>query len=392
MIVKNISTEAIQLSVAGNRLTIMPGETKKDIPSNLIEILQNSHFKNQVEYLDKIQEYEEVSIVVKDTEKINVDFRMPIRIGYKYDGYGRLGQQFQDSLEFNENSNTVVLIGKPGNFIRKYNDKNVIYFTMFEADKIPDSWVKYLNESDGVIVPTTWVKKVFRDCGVKVKIKIVPLGVDNFYVTRPETDNTPFVFMHQNSFVCGDQKGWRLVLNAFVDVFGDDPGVKLILKGREHRWANDMEAIPQQSNIEVITKELSRNELDEMMNNVHCFVFPSRGEGFGLPPVECMARGIPTILTDAHSMHDFAHLGIGIGITKKKFPVHYEGRVAELVTGDWVTPDIEELKKKMYDVFVKYNQYKEQAIINRSKVIEAYKESDMFENFIKAVDELKHEK
>jgi hypothetical protein len=105
-----------------------------------------------------------------------------------------------------------------------------------------------------------------------------------------------------------------------------------------------------------------------------------------------MARGIPTILTDAHSMHDFAHLGIGIGITKKKFPVHYEGRVAELVTGDWVTPDIEELKKKMYDVFVKYNQYKEQAIINRSKVIEAYKESDMFENFIKAVDELKHEK
>jgi glycosyltransferase involved in cell wall biosynthesis len=33
-----------------------------------------------------------------------------------------------------------------------------------------------------------------------------------------------------------------------------------------------------------------------------CFVFPSLAEGFGMPPLEAMARGVPTAVADAGAL------------------------------------------------------------------------------------------
>ncbi len=49
----------------------------------------------------------------------------------------------------------------------------------------------------------------------------------------------------------------------------------------------------------LITKFVSEQELDNLYRNASVFVFPSLSEGFGLPPLEAMARGVPVVSSNA---------------------------------------------------------------------------------------------
>lgn len=51
-----------------------------------------------------------------------------------------------------------------------------------------------------------------------------------------------------------------------------------------------------------ILEGISDDELVNYYKNSSLFVFPSYGEGFGIPPLEAMACGIPTITSNAHSL------------------------------------------------------------------------------------------
>lgn len=49
----------------------------------------------------------------------------------------------------------------------------------------------------------------------------------------------------------------------------------------------------------LITKFVSEEELDNLYKNASLFVFPSLSEGFGLPPLEAMAHGVPVVSSNA---------------------------------------------------------------------------------------------
>lgn len=52
-----------------------------------------------------------------------------------------------------------------------------------------------------------------------------------------------------------------------------------------------------------------RSELPNLYRRADVFVSTSWGEGFGLPPLEAMACGIPVVLTDSGGVRDFARAG-----------------------------------------------------------------------------------
>jgi len=59
------------------------------------------------------------------------------------------------------------------------------------------------------------------------------------------------------------------------------------------------------SNVKIICGELPFHSIYDLLSEADCFVFPSRGEGFSLPPIEAMATGKPVILTKGHSHMDY---------------------------------------------------------------------------------------
>ncbi|MCS7003096.1 MAG: glycosyltransferase, partial [Dehalococcoidia bacterium] len=125
---------------------------------------------------------------------------------------------------------------------------------------------------------------------------------------------------------------------------GDDPDVRLIIKTRkgeplaslmdmtrsDHRLSLWMEDVP---------------SVGDVFAMADCFVFPSRGEGYGLPPREAAATGMPAIVA--------AHTGLADGIDNYAIPIrNYQLRPAWGMGAQdddmlWFEPDIDELTHHM---------------------------------------------
>jgi hypothetical protein len=111
--------------------------------------------------------------------------------------------------------------------------------------------------------------------------------------------------------------------------------------------------------IDQVIGKLSADDESSLYESIHCYVQPSRGEGFGLQPLQAIALGRPTILTGAHGHAAYAHLGIPLG--SKPAPAAY------FIYGDagmWWEPDMEELCEAMYDVYMNYESHAARAKVN----------------------------
>lgn len=110
-----------------------------------------------------------------------------------------------------------------------------------------------------------------------------------------------------------ERKGNRDALIAFVRALGDKEDCQLILKYTEmSKFEVDAEAEIRsityrntqdlKANIYTNIQNNTLSELVGLYNSASLLLFCSRGEGFGLPPAEVMACGIPVIYTDFSSM------------------------------------------------------------------------------------------
>lgn len=308
---------------------------------------------------------------------------------YNFDGYGRISAQWQKEIIPNLKSDTFVFLGPPAIHDRKLYKKQIL-FTMFEADKIPKEWIVPCNKADYIIVPSDFCIKVFKRSGVKTPIVKVKLGIDESSIVYPKKE--PFIFGHQNALMKDYRKGWDVLYKAFINVFGDDQRVKLLLKGRNHGANNDRAFVDEASthkNIEIIEKDYTYPELYNLFwKRINVFVFPSRGEGFSLPPLEAMAKGIPAIITNAHSHTEYIKYAIPLktkGTCRASYEIHIN--VAP-VKGLWVEPDQKDLERLLIEVYKNYDEYKKQAIYNVKNIEREYQTSVFIKNLIDTVKDI----
>jgi glycosyltransferase involved in cell wall biosynthesis len=93
-------------------------------------------------------------------------------------------------------------------------------------------------------------------------------------------------------------KNQELLIRALPQLPAD---VLLVLAGRHERYAERLREVAAQLGVEGrvrLTGYLSDAELERLWSMAACAAFPTRAEGFGLPVLEAMARGVPVACSD----------------------------------------------------------------------------------------------
>jgi glycosyltransferase involved in cell wall biosynthesis len=165
---------------------------------------------------------------------------------------------------------------------------------------------------DLVVVPAAFAKPVLTAAGLKLPIELVPWGCDHteFHPrARPAALPTSksFVFLYVGAV--NERKGIDVLLRAYGAAFSAGDDVALVIKeSMRHatweKWADarrrDVDpgrAGPARGHPEVLWLENATHSVAGYFAAADVGVFPHRGEGFGLPILECIASGRRVIVT-----------------------------------------------------------------------------------------------
>lgn len=269
-------------------------------------------------------------------------------------GYGRMamrlvpaiaaqGVRVQDGLEDGPTAHALWM-STPAHAREWYHGQTIHIITMWETMRLAEGMAEGLLNFDTIIVPSQQNVELFSEHHPNVKLAL--LGVDEQWSYRPRKE--PGIYFN---FLCagsGPRKGTDLAHAAFLKVFGDYQGdgpiPRLIMKNPRTEPFHG-------PNVEVIGGKISAEAELDLYADAHCYLQPSRGEGFGLQPLQAIAQGCPTILTDAHGHASFAHLGYGL--SWKPSPAAY---FSHGPAGEWWEPNFDELCERMKWVYDNYEQ------------------------------------
>lgn len=227
--------------------------------------------------------------------------------------------------------------------------KSLIYsigFTFWESNKLPKDWVHYCNEMDEIWTCSKFMQQAFIDSGVTKPVHDFKLGVDpKLYFPIKRKPHSQFTFLSLGS--PATRKNSQLALNAFLKVFGNDENYRMIYKSNgppdaRIYFGNEISRI-QHPRIQVIDDEYSHVDFAKLYDEADCLLYPTSGEGWGNLPFQAIAKGIPTICTNALACTEFAEMSVPLDFTwdsKTMFGI-YVG------AGEWAKPDFDDLCDKM---------------------------------------------
>ena len=127
------------------------------------------------------------------------------------------------------------------------------------------------------------------------KVELVPNGVDNFFTPAAEEGAEGDYILYAGTIE--PRKGIDLLVSTWESL--PEPRPRLVLCGAEG-WR-----VPVPPGVER-TGYVTREQLRELYRRALLFVYPSRYEGFGMPPLEAMACGAPVIATRTGAIPDYA--------------------------------------------------------------------------------------
>jgi glycosyltransferase involved in cell wall biosynthesis len=183
----------------------------------------------------------------------------------------------------------------------------------------------------------------------------MPLGYDHtrFSVEGPARRSADrFTFL--SVFEWGERKAPDVLLRAFSAAFSGREDVLLLLRVANHD--GDLDVSEEIENLRLpeggpkvallYNQHIAHDTLGTLYRSADAFVLPTRGEGWGMPILEAMACGLPTIATAWSGQTEFFGEAVGYPVPPKalvpadaKCP-YYEGF-------RWAEPDFDALVAAM---------------------------------------------
>ena len=245
-------------------------------------------------------------------------------------------------------------------------DQYKIGYTPWESTELQWGWSTPLNQViDELWTTSPWNADIFSKHTNK-PIFVYEHGVEDVWIPKKrEIDpSRPFRFLHVGE--PASRKDAQSVVDAFINVFGDNPNVELILKCSRINTTRIYDPLTGHErgtpsafykNITIIESEFSPEQMVGLYNLCDVFVYPSWGEGFGFNPLQAMASGIPTICTAGWATYSRY-------ITMPLDSVWFNSPWQATHPGLMLKPDYSQLKFFLQDSYANYNKYSELAYKN----------------------------
>lgn len=267
-------------------------------------------------------------------------------------GYGVMLDGFRSAapktVSFSNDASVWVYMSVPFTARGWLKEQYKVLFTMWETDTLPDDFLRWLPKYDQILVPCKHNLDLFSPHHDNVSA--VPLGIDTkFWKPLPKETNPVYRFHAGGSLWY--RKGIDVVVKAFNEL--GLPNTELHIKAAPHAY--DAPPKIEGDNIHMHRNWMTPEDQRTWFNQADCFIAASRGEGFGLMPLQAIALGIPTIVSLSTGQNEFAHLATGT-VSCHKSAAH--------TIGNWDEPDLDELKEQMLHHYTNRDAVQEQADLN----------------------------
>ncbi|MDK8181199.1 DUF4214 domain-containing protein [Paenibacillus sp. UMB4589-SE434] len=266
-----------------------------------------------------------------------------------------------------------------GDVFFKNTGRYKIGYTMLEVDGLPQDWVEQCNRMNEVWVPSTFNLMTFRESGVHVPIHVMPLGVNPDYF-NPHIHASRFSdrYTFLSVFEWGERKAPLELLQAYVNEFRYDE-VLLVCKVINSDTAINVHAELRKLDLShcvckimfIYNQELPDYQLGSLYRSADCFVLPTRGEGWGMPILEAMACGIPTIATNWSAQSDFLNEDTGYPIRVKRL-VPAVAKCPYYLNFRWAEPDFEHMASLMRYVYTNRQSVRQRSEESAAHILSTY--------------------
>lgn len=337
---------------------------------NLITTFEFKHFflkpkTNSLTWLAKFDDYSSMGIlsqrILENLNNVDVSCKSII-------GQTETKNKFiLNCLEKELNNELGIMFSYPDMVGELNNFKTKVIYTGVDTTGGIVNFAENCNKADFLLTPSEISKKRMIDLGVSKPIFVFPHGIekDKFKFKKRKKEKT-FKFLYVGE--CSDRKGIFHLVNAFIDVFGDNENVELILKSNNSMLFYGGEKLKQlispYPNIMWDYRNSDHNELNQLYEYCHIYVYPSRADTFGMTLLEAMSSGLPIISTKEPGAVELIDGRYDIVHTSS---VKVEGH--PWMIGNWGEPNQNGLRSKMLWLYENYDNIDWNEIENHSKYV-----------------------
>ena len=214
---------------------------------------------------------------------------------------------------------------------------------------------KILKKSSRLIALTPANKEEYESVHpCSEKIKIIPNGINSYSnisekekkVLLESLDNPSHILLFIGRIV--EYKGCGDIVKAMPEIIKKYPKSKAVFVGIDGGYTFSLKKMAKNLNVEnncVFTGAV--DSIEPYLNIADVFVFPSRGEGFGLSPVEAMSMRIPSLMTDIGGLkYVLSWIGGYKLDSGSDIPSQISSKVDEILSDKSIAQKMKDISKK----------------------------------------------
>ncbi|WP_146216986.1 glycosyltransferase [Falsiroseomonas bella] len=231
---------------------------------------------------------------------------------------------------------------------RRARGKRIVGYWAWELPEVPAEWRLGIPLVDEIWVPSAFTAAAIAPIAEGRPVHVVPhpVAVEPAPTRAGRTPGAPFtVLCMLDASSSLARKNPQGVIAAFRLAFGDDPGVRLVLKTQRLRDLPEaraqLAALADRPNMELRDATLDERGIDALYAEADVLLSLHRAEGFGLTLAEAMRRGLPVVATGWSGNADFLTEAVGVPVPWRLVPAEDPQRTYHHPGLRWAEADVE---------------------------------------------------